>query len=238
MKKSFGVSVNRFRKRRVKRRYGIAGVKDKNRLRTNLRNLTLCISVVVIVLLLKNMNFSYAHRATRGIKSVITKEYGLRERFLYLRDTVPVIRDKITGVKGPVDPIETMIMPVQGDITSRYGMRLHPVFNVESKHEGIDIAAATGEPVKAVLSGEVVEAGLHPELGNVVAIEHSADLKTLYGHLGKIEVKKNQKVCQGEIIGLIGSSGLSTGSHLHFEVWRDGKPVDPAKEQGLNIIDM
>ena len=236
MKRGFGRSVRRFGRNDIKRRYGVGSAKDKDRLRSNLRRLTICITVVIIILLLKNMNFSYAQRATSGIKSVITTEYNLKERFTALRDTVPVIKNSIMRVFGTGDSPGLMIMPVQGEITSGYGKRTHPVFKVESKHEGIDIAAPVGQPVKAALPGVVVEAGPHSEFGNVVVIEHSAGLRTLYGHLDQLRVEEGQQVSRGQTIGTVSNTGLSTGSHLHFEVWRNGRPVDPAHELDLGLI--
>ncbi|MDD2573294.1 MAG: M23 family metallopeptidase [Bacillota bacterium] len=235
MKRGFRRSVRRFEKKDIRRRYGTGSAKDKNLLKNNLRNLTICIAVVIIILLLKKMDFFYAHKATSGIKSIITREYNLKERVVSLKDTIPVIRNSIMRVLGTGDSLGPMTMPVQGEITSGYGIRTHPVFKVESKHEGIDIAASAGEPVKAALSGVVVEAGPHPEFGNVVVIEHSTDLKTLYGHLDQIRVEESQEVSRGDTIGTIGSTGLSTGAHLHFEVWKNGRPVDPVHELDLGL---
>lgn len=83
----------------------------------------------------------------------------------------------------------------------------------------------------------MIEAGSHPQFGNIVIIEHITDMKTLYGHLENIRVKENQQVSQGEIIGQLGSTGISTGPHLHFEVWRNGRPVDPVNELNLGLKD-
>ncbi len=228
MKRSFRRSIGRFKRRDPRRKYGtVGGVRDKKRLKNNLRSLTLCISVVIIMLFIKSMDFSYAHRITGGVKSIITRKYDLKERFITLKDTIPGIRDKIIKLRGKGTSNGSMIMPVQGEITSGFGKRYHPVFNVESKHGGIDIAAAVGEPVRAALDGVVIEAGVRPDYGNVVIIEHRDSLKTLYGHLKDIKVVKGQEVYQGDTIGTVGNTGLSTGTHLHFEVWQNDKPVDP-----------
>lgn len=240
MKRDFKRKIARFRRKDFGRKYGTAGTGDKNRLKNNLRSLTLCISVVIIMLLIKNMDFSYARRVTAGVKSVITREYDLKERFIILKDTLPGIRDRMMKFIGTEKADDSMIMPVRGEITSGYGKRHHPVFNIESKHEGIDISAAAGEPVKAALGGVVIKAGEQSDFGNVIMIEHSVSLKTLYGHLRDIKVKEGQKVSQGDVIGSVGNTGLCTGTHLHFEVWRNDKPIDPMDEleQDLDLVDM
>ena len=237
MKRAFGRGTGAFGRNDFRRKYGLKSAREKSRLRNNLRNLAICIVAVLIILLLKNMSFSYAGRTVDSIKTVITREYNLGEKVSSLKDAIPALRRSIMKAFNSEETPGLMDMPVDGVITSGYGMRTHPVFNVERKHEGIDISASVGEPVKAAMPGTVREAGPHPELGNIVVIEHDADLKTLYGHLDRIRVKKGQEVSQGEIIGQVGSTGISTGSHLHFEVWRNGRPVDPVNELDLGLKD-
>lgn len=237
MKRAFGRSLRTFGRTNLGRRYGVKSVKEKSRLRNNIRNLTICIIVVLIILLLKNMTFSYAQRATDGIKSIITREYDIGEKISSLKGAIPTLRRSILRVFNDNNSPGLMEMPVEGVITSGYGMRSHPVFNVEIKHEGIDISAPPGEPVRAASAGVVIEAGSHPKFGNIVIIEHSTNLKTLYGHLDNISVKENQEVSRGEVIGQLGSTGISTGPHLHFEVWRNDRPVDPVNELDLGLKD-
>jgi murein DD-endopeptidase MepM/ murein hydrolase activator NlpD len=94
-------------------------------------------------------------------------------------------------------------------------------------HTGIDISAHSGTPIKAAAGGEVVFAGWWGGYGNVVIIDHGGGISTLYAHCSAIYVRKGQSVSQGEVIAAVGSTGLSTGPHLHFEVRKNGKPVDP-----------
>jgi len=117
--------------------------------------------------------------------------------------------------------------PVQGRITSEYGTRIHPVFKTKLKHSGLDIAAPTGTPIAAASTGEVLYAGTMRGYGNVVILDHGGDLTTVYGHMSKIACSENQKVTKGSIIGYVGSTGISTGPHLHFEVRVNGNTVDP-----------
>lgn len=112
-------------------------------------------------------------------------------------------------------------------VTSDYGWRQHPIYKTRRFHEGIDLAAPVGRSVHAYTSGTVTFAGRTAGLGLAVYINHGNGLETRYGHLSKIYVKKGQKVSTGDKIGAVGSTGLSTGPHLHFEVRRNGKPQNP-----------
>lgn len=111
--------------------------------------------------------------------------------------------------------------------TSGFSMRLHPIFQTVQAHRGIDYAAPTGTPVASVGDGVVDFAGVQGGYGNVVTVRHGSNHSTVYGHLSKINVRKGQAVTQGQIIGAVGSTGWSTGPHLHFEFRVAGKHVDP-----------
>ncbi len=118
--------------------------------------------------------------------------------------------------------------PTESDnITSNFGEREHPIYSKVDFHTGIDIAAACGAKVAASWPGTVTEIGCDEIYGNYVVIEHSSEFFTKYCHLSKITVSENAFVNAGEKIGEAGSTGLSTGSHLHFEVSVDKKNIDP-----------
>lgn len=119
------------------------------------------------------------------------------------------------------------VMPVQGKVTSGFGYRVHPVTGNRSFHTGIDLAAAQGTPVLAAYGGTVQETGYTNGRGNYILIKHSDALQTLYCHLSKVEVEKAQKLEAGTQIGLVGSTGMSTGPHLHFELRVDGIRCNP-----------
>ena len=119
------------------------------------------------------------------------------------------------------------IWPVLGEITSDFGERVHPIFKVKSFHTGIDIGSPTGRPVFAVDDGVVMFSGNWGGYGKTIIIDHGVMTTTLYAHLSQYFVKKSVTVKKGQIIGLVGSTGLSTGSHLHFEVRIDGKEKNP-----------
>ena len=123
---------------------------------------------------------------------------------------------------------ELFISPVLGRLTSPYGYRKDPFTGVRSFHTGIDIAAPTGTAIKATLDGKVATTGYSPVYGNYVIITHDAGYQSLYGHMSTINVLRGQNVIQGARLGSVGNTGYSTGSHLHFSVYRNGKMVNPS----------
>ena len=125
--------------------------------------------------------------------------------------------------------------PVEGArMSSGFGMRFHPILGFSRMHQGLDFAAPTGTPVMASAGGRVLEAGWSGGYGKVVKLEHRNGMVTRYAHLSRIDVKPGQTVDQGQRVGAVGSTGLSTGPHLHYEVWVNGKPVNPAQARYLS----
>jgi murein DD-endopeptidase MepM/ murein hydrolase activator NlpD len=114
-------------------------------------------------------------------------------------------------------------------MTSPFGMRRHPILKRLAIHTGIDLRGDSGEPVRATATGKVTIAGRQRGYGNMVEIGHGNGLATRFGHVSEISVKVGQIVRIGEIIGSIGSTGLSTGPHLHYETRVEGDAVDPQK---------
>ena len=115
----------------------------------------------------------------------------------------------------------SLVWPASGPITSPYGMRWG------SLHPGIDIGAGMGAPIHAAASGRVILAGYSGGYGNLIVIDHGNGLATAYAHQSRLGVSVGQAVSQGDVIGYVGSTGFSTGPHLHFEVRVNGSPVDP-----------
>jgi murein DD-endopeptidase MepM/ murein hydrolase activator NlpD len=130
------------------------------------------------------------------------------------------------GVGG--EESSAMGMPVHGRVTSGFGNRFHPILGYVRFHKGLDLAAAAGTPIVAAADGRVVTAGWHGGYGQEVQVAHAAGLETTYGHMSRIAARVGEMVRKGEVIGYVGSTGLSTGPHLHFEVTRNGLPVNPA----------
>jgi murein DD-endopeptidase MepM/ murein hydrolase activator NlpD len=121
-----------------------------------------------------------------------------------------------------------LIMPViGGHITSNFGMRFHPILGYSRLHAGVDIGAAYGSPIYAVGDGAVIFAGWHGGHGNYVKLDQGGGYATGYGHMSRIAVAPGMRVRAGQVIGYVGSTGLSTGPHLHYELYRGGVPVDP-----------
>ena len=119
-------------------------------------------------------------------------------------------------------------MPLEGAaLTSGYGMRTHPVLGGRRQHSGIDLAAATGTPVYATADGVIGRADWYSSYGLYVAIEHGASMQTRYAHLSRLAVAAGDNVKKGDLIGYVGSTGRSTGPHLHYEVRIDGLAVNP-----------
>lgn len=123
------------------------------------------------------------------------------------------------------------IQPIQNKDLSRvasgYGMRVHPILKYRKMHNGMDFTAPPGTPIYATGDGKVTKAGLGSGYGKMVIIEHGFGYKTYYAHMSKYNTKKGRTVKRGEIIGYVGNTGLSSGPHLHYEVWKNGVVVNP-----------
>ncbi|MDB9493581.1 peptidoglycan DD-metalloendopeptidase family protein [Spirulina subsalsa CS-330] len=128
---------------------------------------------------------------------------------------------------GPNSGTGTYILPHHGEISDTYGWRKHPVLGRQRLHAGIDFKGPYGSPIQAADAGVVAFAGWYGGYGRTVVIEHGDGFATLYGHTNKMLVTVGQPVEQGEAIAEVGSTGLSTGPHLHFELRQNGKPIDP-----------
>ena len=117
--------------------------------------------------------------------------------------------------------------PTLGVLTSGFGMRRSPITHTWKFHQGLDIGAARGTPVGAAAAGEVVRAEYTSGYGNLVEIDHGGGIVTRYGHNSRLLVEEGDAVLRGDVIATVGSTGQSTGPHLHYEVHIDGEPVDP-----------
>jgi murein DD-endopeptidase MepM/ murein hydrolase activator NlpD len=129
------------------------------------------------------------------------------------------------GVGGGGD--NAMRLPVSGRVTSGFGERFHPILGYRRMHAGMDLAAAYGAPIVAAADGRVVSAGWHGGYGRLVAILHAGGVETMYGHMSRIVAEAGSSVRKGQVIGYVGSSGLSTGPHVHYEVLKNGRAVNP-----------
>jgi murein DD-endopeptidase MepM/ murein hydrolase activator NlpD len=121
-----------------------------------------------------------------------------------------------------------MSRPVNGNITSGFGYRRHPILGYKKMHTGIDFGAPHGAPIYAATDGVVAYAGRKGGYGNFVQLNHGDGLATGYAHMSRISIRGGQRVRQGQIIGYVGSTGLSTGPHLHYEVYKNGRHINPS----------
>jgi murein DD-endopeptidase MepM/ murein hydrolase activator NlpD len=150
-----------------------------------------------------------------------------------LSDLLGVIGSRLDSVRDSVERRHALaaatpsVWPVAGWLTSSYGSRTDPFTNDKDFHPGLDISADYGQPVVATGDATVVTAGPNGAYGNMVALDHGFGIVTKYGHLSRIAVMSEQRVKRGDIIGYVGSTGRSTGAHLHYEVWMNGKLTNP-----------
>jgi len=117
--------------------------------------------------------------------------------------------------------------PVRGSVSSGFGYRIHPIYGTRRLHTGLDISGGFGTPIAAAKGGTVIDARYRGGYGNAVVISHGGGITTLYAHQSTMNVSSGQQVSKGDIIGWVGSTGASTGPHLHFEVRVNGSPVNP-----------
>lgn len=173
----------------------------------------------------------YVEEGEEGIKSVVSNvvyRNGLKvNEEIIEQDIIKYSIDKVVykGTKSPIkEDVAFLRMPTRGGyVTSNFGPRWG------STHSGMDIAGEIGDPVCSALDGKVKECRYDGNYGNKILIQHEDGIETIYGHLSKFEVKVGDEIKKGQLIGRVGSTGRSTGPHLHFEVRVNGSPVDPKK---------
>ena len=156
-----------------------------------------------------------------------------RERY---EDAVAQLQAESAQIQGLIEGVGSvgsgqlggeLAWPTAGPIVSGYGTRVHPVYGTPRFHAGVDIDGACGQPIVAAEGGTVLSSGENGGYGLATIVDHGDGLSTLYGHQSSLGVSSGQQVSRGQQIGLVGTTGLSTGCHLHFEVRINGSPVDP-----------
>jgi len=133
---------------------------------------------------------------------------------------------ELTSLKDRLDHTPS-IWPTKGWLSRGYGMKDDPFTGYKQLHRGIDIANYNGTPIIAAADGKVTKTGSFGRMGKMITIDHGYGFVSRYGHLSSIDVKRGQRVKRGDVIGKMGSTGYSTGPHLHYEVWRNGKVHNP-----------
>jgi murein DD-endopeptidase MepM/ murein hydrolase activator NlpD len=145
-----------------------------------------------------------------------------------IREVIRLRAEEILRQKVSMTPMGPVIWPLAGYVSSPFGMRMHPIFGVNRMHTGIDIDAPLGSPIVSAAEGVVAFSGWLGGYGNTVIVQHDQVHTTLYAHLNSLPVDKDQDLEQGEILGYVGMTGWTTGPHLHFEIRKNGDPVNPA----------
>jgi len=170
---------------------------------------------------------------TIGIKLKKTKSNSAQENSggPFIADQESSYADLLQQVDTYLETIRTMPLgrPVKGPITSPFGKRTDPVNNKKAIHEGVDIRGTQGDRIKATARGKIIKAQKNGGYGNYVEIDHGNGYHTVFGHMQNYLVKKGEYVEQGQVIGQVGSTGRSTGPHLHYEIRLNNKPVNPSK---------
>jgi murein DD-endopeptidase MepM/ murein hydrolase activator NlpD len=179
--------------------------------------------------LVKSRAMGGASRAALGPMLGGTTETALG----VLSDLLGVIGSRLDSVRDSVERRNALagatpsVWPVAGWLTSSYGRRTDPFTRQADFHPGLDISADYGQPVLATADATVDSAGANGAYGNMVTLDHGFGIVTKYGHLSRIAVFGAQRVKRGDVIGYVGSTGRSTGSHLHYEIWMNGRLTDP-----------
>ncbi len=150
---------------------------------------------------------------------------------VFIKSVKPRVEIMTAKLAVKFEERELFRSPLGGRLSSFFGGRQHPIFKKHRFHNGLDIAARRGTYIGAAREGRVVSTGWNGGYGKAVIVEHDKGYRTLYGHMSSILVKAGQYVKAGRVIGRVGSTGLSTGPHLHFTIWKNGKLINP-----LNVL--
>lgn len=174
----------------------------------------------------KFSDWKYGNLVTDVAKSidVLNKQLVIQSKSL---DEVVVSakeKDKMLTHLPAIQPVANKDL---NRLASGFGMRMHPILKIGKMHNGTDFAANIGTPIYATGDGKVKSADRQGGYGNCVVINHGYGFETLYAHMNKYIVRSGQQVKRGDIIGYVGTTGMSTGPHLHYEIHKDGKPIDP-----------
>lgn len=205
----------------------------KNKKDTLLTRLTKQLAAVLVILLvfllLKYIKNDKIVMINGKIRTVFYSDYTKQtvDVFKSKSPDLNAIIKKIFVKEQKKEEVKFEFLPVEGKITSPYGDRQNPISKEQESHKGIDINAKLGTPVKAVMNGVVDSAKESKTYGKEILIEHENGYKTLYAHLSEIKVSEGQVIKKGDVIGLTGNTGMSRGPHLHFEVQKSGKYMDP-----------
>jgi murein DD-endopeptidase MepM/ murein hydrolase activator NlpD len=173
------------------------------------------------------------NRAISQVVSSLSPLSSPEDTFGVLRDLLQGLENRLTYVRRDVEKREKLaaatpsIWPAHGWLTGTFGGRPDPFTGEPDYHQGLDISTDKGNPVYATADGTVESAARAGQYGNLIVLEHDFSLSTRYGHLSRFNVRPGQRVKRGDIIGYVGSTGRSTGAHLHYEILANGRRINP-----------
>jgi murein DD-endopeptidase MepM/ murein hydrolase activator NlpD len=175
------------------------------------------------------------NRAISEVVSSLSPLSSPEDTFGVLRDLLQGLESRLTSVRRSVEKREALagatpsIWPAHGWLTGTFGGRPDPFTGEPDYHQGIDIATDKGNPIYATADGTVESAGPAGQYGNLIVLAHDFGLSTRYGHLSRFAVRVGQRVARGDVIGFVGSTGRSTGAHLHYEILANGRRINPLR---------
>jgi len=215
--------------------------KKNSKKETNIDNIFFqcctCAVIILMVLVIKKVSGNDGN-ITIKLQNAISKNIN-REDILFLKDIINKVKDKIDdkipSYTAELDG-EKWIMPCEGKITSIYGERDNPLGEERQFHDGIDIEVDENTEVVAVNDGVVINCGKSDTYGINITYKTTDGFEVFYAHLNKIIVKEKDVVKKGEVVAFSGNTGLSTGPHLHFEVYENGERKNPLKYLGIEKI--
>ncbi len=168
-------------------------------------------------------NSKMIKKATKDI-DILSKQIAVQSKSL--DEIVSLAKEKEKMLKS-IPAIQPVKLEDLTRVASGFGMRMHPILKIWRMHKGMDFTAPRGTPIFASGDGKIVRANRSSSYGNVVYLEHGYGYKTIYAHMQKIKVRKGQKVKRGDLLGWVGNTGRSEAPHLHYEVHKNGRPINP-----------
>lgn len=215
-------------------RYSNSKKSNSSRLMRTSIQLGIVLVILLILMLFKYTKNSIGTSINEKAREVFYTDYTEKAQGVF-NNAYPLINNYVNkSTKNGdtlIDANEDFViesLPVSGEITSTFGTRTHPITNKSETHTGVDIAVPEGTEVRAIYDGVVEETKEDKTLGIVITINHENGFKTKYGHLSEVKVNKGDTIKKDSVIALTGSTGLSTGPHLHFEVLFNDESVDPS----------
>ena len=209
--------------------YGRRKKSDSTFLMKLSRQLAGVLIIMLVLLMFKYVKSSTTVIINNKIKDVISLDYTKQANADFVSST-PNIKDIWKDFLNKFNISKEFKMdylPVEGKITSDFGTRVNPISKITAIHEGIDINAKLGTPVKAIFDGTVETVEDSKSMGKMLVINHNDGFKSVYGHLSEIKISKGETITKGSVIALTGNTGESTGPHLHFEIHKNDKAVNP-----------